>query len=146
MSLRREMANGKSFPPELQREQICSRTGEWGSYSSIICFSPIFWHPSTYLLENSNFYFQLWRSKKLLLISPWVSTICPTLIYGLKSMNCTFFLASSYHNHIISNLINRPGVAGAVLQTPLLLTDWLIQSAILCENIFKSPSLPNRKS
>ena len=41
-----------------------------------------------------------------------------------------------------SIIINRPGVAGAVLQTPSLLNN----SLILCENNFNKPSFPNRKS
>ena len=32
-------------------------------------------------------------------------------------------------------LINRPGVFGAVWQTPLSLIHWLINSFTLCENI-----------
>ena len=34
---------------------------------------------------------------------------------------------------------NRPGVAGAVLQTPLLLISSLDNLVTLCENIFKTP-------
>ena len=34
-------------------------------------------------------------------------------------------------------VFNRPNVARAVLKTPLLLPDWLINSVIICENIFK---------
>ena len=41
---------------------------------------------------------------------------------------------------------NRPGVAGAILQTPLIFFDLLTDSLILCENIFNKHSLPNRKS
>ena len=47
---------------------------------------------------------------------------------------------------IFIEVINRPGVAGAVLQTPLLLIDLLINSLILCGNIFKTLSFPNGKS
>ena len=40
-------------------------------------------------------------------------------------------------------IINRPGVAEAVLQTALSLTDWLIHSVMICENIFTAPPCPN---
>ena len=43
-------------------------------------------------------------------------------------------------------LFNRPGEVGAVLETPLSLINSLNQSVILFLNIFKTPSLPNRKS
>ena len=43
---------------------------------------------------------------------------------------------------ISSQTINRPGVAGAVLQTPLLLMKHLTDSVILCGNIFKTLFLP----
>ena len=42
--------------------------------------------------------------------------------------------------------INRPGVAGAVLQSPPLLTDSFIHWVILLFKIFKTLSIPNRKS
>ena len=59
--------------------------------------------------------------------------------FYLKSFLSHFYLG------LVSYLINRPGVAGAVLQTPPLLIDRLIRSLILCENIFKTPSVPNRE-
>ena len=40
----------------------------------------------------------------------------------------------------------RPGVAGDVIQTPLLLIKSVSQQIILCENIFKTSSLRNSKS
>ena len=40
--------------------------------------------------------------------------------------------------HVI--LFNRPGVAGAVLQKPLFLIEWLNNLVIHCENIFKTLS------
>ena len=43
-------------------------------------------------------------------------------------------------------IVKRPGVAGAVLETPPLLIDSLSHSVILCKNVFKTPSLSNRKS
>ena len=44
-------------------------------------------------------------------------------------------------------LINRPGVAMAILQHIChLLIKSLSHRLILCENIFKTPLLPNRKS
>ena len=42
--------------------------------------------------------------------------------------------------------INRPGVAGAVLQSPLLLSHSLIHWVILSFQIFKTLSILNRKS
>ena len=45
-----------------------------------------------------------------------------------------------------SLLINRPGVTGAVLQSPPLLTDSFIHWVILLFKIFKTLSIPNRKS
>ena len=42
------------------------------------------------------------------------------------------------------SLFNRPGVAGAVLQTPLLLTDSVNESFILYENIFTWALLPQK--
>ena len=41
---------------------------------------------------------------------------------------------------------NRPGIAGAVLQTHLSSTDWLNSLVIVFLQIFKTPSLPNQKS
>ena len=46
----------------------------------------------------------------------------------------------------LKSVIKRPGVAGAVLQTTWSLTHSLRDSVILCENIFKTLSLPSRKS
>ena len=43
-----------------------------------------------------------------------------------------------------SRLVNRPGVAGAVLQTPLSLIKWLSHSSFSL-NIFQPLSIPNRK-
>ena len=43
-------------------------------------------------------------------------------------------------------IFNRPGVAGAVLQTPLYLIKYYIQLIIICENIFKTLYIPNCKS
>ena len=42
--------------------------------------------------------------------------------------------------------VNRPNVAGAVLQTPLSFINSLIQSLVLFGNIFKTPPLPNHMS
>ena len=47
---------------------------------------------------------------------------------------------------IHSGIFNRPGVAWAVLQSPLSFNNSLTQSVILCENIFKTPFLPSRES
>ena len=41
---------------------------------------------------------------------------------------------------IFSLITNRPGVAGAVLQTPFWLIHWFIKSVRICENIFNTPS------
>ena len=49
------------------------------------------------------------------------------------------------HNHQ-QNMFKKPGVARAVLQTPLLLINSLIKTLILFENILKTLSLPNLKS
>ena len=43
-------------------------------------------------------------------------------------------------------IINGPGVAGAVLQTPLSFVDSLIRSVILFLKIFKTLSIPNHKN
>ena len=43
-------------------------------------------------------------------------------------------------------LFNKPGVAGAVIQTSLSFIDSLSQWLNLCENIFKTLSLSNRNS
>ena len=51
--------------------------------------------------------------------------------------------ASNHHDYFYI-LFNKPGVAGAVLQTPLSFIYWLTHSSF--EIIFKTPSLPNCKS
>ena len=43
-------------------------------------------------------------------------------------------------------MLNRPGVAGAILQTPPWLIHSLFKSVILCGNIFNTLSFPSRKS
>ena len=53
------------------------------------------------------------------------------------------FISQNYDGRII---FKRPGEAGAVLQTPLLLINSFIHWVLLCGNIFKTLSLPNRKS
>ena len=55
------------------------------------------------------------------------------------------FLSSFSYSHPLKRsypLINRPGVAGAVLQTPSSLS----KRFMVCGNIFKALSIPNRKS
>ena len=44
---------------------------------------------------------------------------------------------------ILLHYFNRPGVAGAVLQTASSLIDWLIDSVMICENIFTALQRPN---
>ena len=56
---------------------------------------------------------------------------------------------ASCHYIVITIVFNRPGVAGAVLQSPPSLTDWFIHSFIhssFSQNIFQTRSIPNRKS
>ena len=54
---------------------------------------------------------------------------------------------STFLNYLtIRPVINRPGVAGAVLQTPPSLINSLSNWVILCEKIFKRLYLPNRYS
>ena len=43
-------------------------------------------------------------------------------------------------------IINTPGVARAVLQTPLWFTDWFIKYVVLLFRIFETLSIPNRNS
>ena len=45
-----------------------------------------------------------------------------------------------------TSIVNRPGVAGAVLQTPLYLIYSFIHWVILLFRIFQTLSIPNRKS
>ena len=50
-----------------------------------------------------------------------------------------------YFLSVVFSVFNRPGVAGAVLQSP----PWLINAlslVMVCGNIFKVPSIPNHKS
>ena len=72
-----------------------------------------------------------WTGPSLLIGDLWsksISLFWPTI--------ALFFFSSSV------SIINRPGVAGAVLQTTLSLINWVI----LCGNIFHTLPLPNRKS
>ena len=62
-----------------------------------------------------------------------------TLVKNLKLISISVFPSRRC-------AFNRPGVAGAVLQTPLSLFHWLIQSVILLFRILKTPSHQNHKS
>ena len=79
-------------------------------------------------------------------------TELPIGIFPLTICPCIFFLSiyQNVHNskkkimfvQSMIRFINRPGVAGAVLQSP----SSLVKTLMICENIFKTPSLPNHKS
>ena len=70
-----------------------------------------------------------------------------------SNFNCTFrnYLYTNHRDALLSlvcmeNLFTRPGVAGAVLQSPPLLINSLIESVILLFKIFNPLSIQNRKS
>ena len=79
------------------------------------------------------------------------SSTMPPLLSKYTLHLTPFFQGFSFFcNFCAWPIFNKPGEAGAVLQTPLSfihsLTQLVSQSVILCENIFKTPLIPNRES
>ena len=70
----------------------------------------------------------------------FIMWFCINFSFVVKYMSSIYILNKE--------ICNRTGIAGAVLQTPSLLIDWLIDWLIkstLFLQIFRTPSLPNRK-
>ena len=61
------------------------------------------------------------------------SVRCQTFLWNIHNITPTF---------VGIYIINRLGIAGAVLQTPSSLIKWLTHSLIVCGNIFKKPVHP----
>ena len=73
-------------------------------------------------------------------------------MYKLVQSRSKQYVQSRSHCSLVQNAINRPGVAGAVLQSPPSLINSFIQWLMVCGNIFitlytfNNPSFPNCKS